>query len=185
MAPRGGMPLQRRTASRPIVSAVRSTVGPRPGCPVSAVLTVALVTVQLLVFLEAGNGPAWAGVLVGTLFLLALPVAVGLWAGRLCECRFFALALALVVAVGQVLAATVGGPGAPSLGWSSGRVLVVALAVVTALAVPGLAALRARAGRAERPGGATDPYASSDGTAPAGRGGRRRDRRAAATDVGA
>lgn len=184
MGSRWGLPRQRGTAA-PGATGGGSVRRAGSGCPVSAVLVVALVTAQLIDHLSGGARPAWVGVLVTGLCLLALPIAASLWSGRMGECRFFAVTVAALVAGGQVLVATVGGPGGEPAGWTPGGVLVVALGAVTVLAVPGLATLRARAGRAVHLGGVADPYASADGTPAAGRGGRRRHRRAPATHVGA
>ncbi|QIK67256.1 hypothetical protein G7072_13680 [Nocardioides sp. HDW12B] len=179
LGPLGGVPRQRRSGD----TVARPTIRPaRRGCPASAVLLLALVVAQLVLYVAAGAGEPWAGVLAVTALGLALPLVWGLWTGRMCESRLFAVVIAGCVAGAHVLAATVGAPGGVPLGWSGGRVLIVGLALAVAVVVPWRARGLARAAGASA---AADPYASEDGTAAAGRGGRRRDRRASAADVGA
>jgi hypothetical protein len=181
MAPLGGVPFQRTSASRVGARAPRGT-RPRAGCPVSAVLMLGLALAQLVLYVDSGSGEPWGAVLVAAVCVLVLPISVALWTGRMCECRFFAVAVALAVGVGQVVAATVGAPGGAPLGWSAGRVVVVVLAGAAVAMVLRHVRFQARAARSVT---TRTPYASADGTPAAGRGGRRRDRRAAATDVGA
>lgn len=168
MVPLGGVPLQRTT--RPGAEAPGRRPSARAGSPVSALLMLGLAVAQLLLYVDGGPGQTWGAVLVAAVCVLVLPIAVGLWTGRMCECRFFAVTVALAVGTAQVVAATVGGPGGAPLGWSAGRVAVVVLAAAAATAV-----LRH----------SRTPYASSDVTPAAGRGGRRRDRRASSADLGA
>ena len=182
MPPLGGVPFQRTSGSRAVAP---RREGPRPGCPVSALLMLGLVVAQLVLYVDSGSGQPWGAVLVVAACVLVLPISVGLWTGRMSECRFFAVTVALVVGCGQVVAATVGGPGGAPLGWSTGRVVVVVLAGAAVAMVLRHTRLRARAAREAHAADTRTPYASSDVTAAAGRGGRRRDRRAAATDAGA
>lgn len=162
---------------------VLGAVGAERGCPLAATLLAALVTLQLAAHLADGSTQPWSQVLVGGAFLVAVPLAVNLWTGRACECRTFAVLLAGCVAVGQVLAAVLGAPGGQPLGWSAVRVALVLLAAAIIVTVPVRArSLTRREGAPER---GTDPYASAHVTPAAGRGGRRRDRRSAPTDVGA
>lgn len=184
MAPFGGVPFQRTSGSRVELRASRRT-HPRPGCPVSAVLMLGLVVAQAVLYVDRGAGEPWGAVLVAAVCVLVMPISVALWTGRMGECRFFAVVVALAAGGGQVAAATVGAPGGAPLGWSTGRVVVVVLAGAAVAMVLRHVRFQARAAREARSGVTRTPYASADGTPAAGRGGRRRHRRAAATDAGA
>jgi hypothetical protein len=101
--------------------------------------------------LALGTTRGYLVVLVGALVVGSVATAARMWRHNCFESRLAAIVLALVIGVGQVLAASVGSPGTGGTDWAPSAWAVTTLAMV----VIGLVLADAR----QRPMRPSHPYA--------------------------
>jgi hypothetical protein len=142
-----------RTAPSHRDTAVAPTTLSRVGAACLAAMAATIAAARV----TEASPQRYSTVLLGAVIVGAVLAAVGMWRTNGFEARLTAVVLSVLSAGGQVLVATLGGPGTVHAHWYPAAFVVVALGC----AVPVLIALdaRARARSADRSPDPTHPYA--------------------------
>ena len=120
----------------------------------AAVLVATMAGVLGASRLGTGGVPRYDAIIVGTAVALSLLAGLKMWRDNCFESRLAAVVVALLVATGQLLTMTVGGPVAPAGGLGTSYptgLLVAALGALVPLGVAADARVRSRSVAEEPP----------------------------------